>query len=107
MKQITDKNTGGPALLATPADVRTVVELSTSEPPIALLAAPVGLGEIAVVGVPRDPNPIVMPAGTDVDEHARIAARAYELYLERGSVDGDDVADWLAAELEIRGGGTA
>jgi hypothetical protein len=31
----------------------------------------------------------------------RIEQRAYELYLERGGEDGDDLADWLAAEKEL------
>jgi hypothetical protein len=31
-----------------------------------------------------------------------IRARAYELYLERRDAPGDDVADWLRAEQEIR-----
>ena len=37
----------------------------------------------------------------DVDPHDRIAQRAYELYLARGSVDGGDFDDWLAAEREF------
>jgi hypothetical protein len=40
-------------------------------------------------------------------EHAlptknQIAARAYELYLQRGREDGHDVEDWLNAEKELR-----
>lgn len=31
----------------------------------------------------------------------QIAARAYELYLQRGREDGHDVEDWLAAEKEL------
>jgi hypothetical protein len=34
----------------------------------------------------------------------RVAARAYELYLERGGGDGRDWDDWLAAERELNGG---
>lgn len=34
----------------------------------------------------------------------RIAARAYQLYLERGGNDGQAVDDWLAAEGELSGG---
>jgi hypothetical protein len=30
-----------------------------------------------------------------------IAERAYEIYLERGSQNGRDVEDWLAAEKEF------
>lgn len=32
----------------------------------------------------------------------RIAARAYERYIERGRDDGHDVDDWLEAERELR-----
>ncbi|MGB6198389.1 MAG: DUF2934 domain-containing protein [Candidatus Acidiferrales bacterium] len=31
----------------------------------------------------------------------QIQERAYEIYLERGRQDGDDRADWLAAEREL------
>jgi hypothetical protein len=31
-----------------------------------------------------------------------IALRAYEIYLERGKTDGNDVDDWLQAEYELR-----
>ena len=35
------------------------------------------------------------------DLHARISARAYELYTERGYRDGCAEEDWLEAEREI------
>jgi len=31
----------------------------------------------------------------------QVEKRAYELYLERGAIDGHDVEDWLAAEKEL------
>ena len=31
-----------------------------------------------------------------------IAMRAYEIYLDRGKTDGNDVDDWLQAENELR-----
>ena len=34
-------------------------------------------------------------------EHQEIAARAYELYLQRGRQNGHDVDDWLQAEYEL------
>ena len=33
--------------------------------------------------------------------HDEIADRAYQRYLERGSADGYDMEDWLAAEQEL------
>ena len=35
------------------------------------------------------------------DLHARITARAYELYVERGYRDGCSLQDWVDAEQEI------
>ena len=32
-----------------------------------------------------------------------IAKRAYELYLQRGSLPGHELDDWLAAEAELSG----
>jgi hypothetical protein len=32
----------------------------------------------------------------------QIARRAYEIYVARGSSDGQDLADWLMAEQELR-----
>ena len=31
-----------------------------------------------------------------------IALRAYEIYVERGKTDGNDVDDWLQAEYELK-----
>jgi hypothetical protein len=33
--------------------------------------------------------------------HQDIAGRAYQRYLDRGSADGYDIDDWLAAEREL------
>ena len=33
--------------------------------------------------------------------HPEVAARAYELYLERGATDGHDTEDWLQAVSEL------
>jgi hypothetical protein len=32
----------------------------------------------------------------------QIERRAYEIYLQRGGVDGSDVADWIVAEEELK-----
>lgn len=42
----------------------------------------------------------VSPSG---DSQARIATRAYDLYLERGSRTGYALDDWLDAEREVLG----
>jgi len=33
--------------------------------------------------------------------HQEIAARAYQIYLERGRLEGHDIDDWLQAEYEL------
>jgi Protein of unknown function (DUF2934) len=33
--------------------------------------------------------------------HDEIELRAYQLYVERGRADGEDVGDWLQAEREL------
>lgn len=42
-------------------------------------------------------------AGPVQDIQVRIAARAYELYEQRGCLDGYHLHDWLTAEREILG----
>ncbi len=42
-----------------------------------------------------------MTASATLPAHADIAARAYELYLERGRLAGHDLDDWLQAEYEL------
>ena len=37
------------------------------------------------------------------EEFARVSARAYQLWEERGQEHGHDLDDWLQAEGEIRG----
>jgi hypothetical protein len=40
-------------------------------------------------------------SGEELSRTERIARRAYDLYLERGGLDGYDMNDWLQAEREI------
>ena len=37
-----------------------------------------------------------------IDLRELIARRAYEIYEERGRCDGDDINDWLRAEVEVK-----
>jgi hypothetical protein len=39
--------------------------------------------------------------GDTADYGDRVSQRAYELYLARGRMDGQDFDDWLAAEREL------
>jgi hypothetical protein len=41
------------------------------------------------------------PGPADSERHAKIQARAYELYISRGKQSGAELDDWLRAELEI------
>ena len=46
---------------------------------------------------PDTPQPI-----SNHMSHHEIAARAYEIFLARGAVSGNDLGDWLQAERELR-----
>ena len=49
-----------------------------------------------------DPTPIKSEVRTtEIDE--RIRRRAYDLYEQRGRLDGHDMDDWLQAEAEMNG----
>lgn len=48
------------------------------------------------------PTPQNGPSVVVEPSREAIATRAYELYLERGGVDGRDVEDWLQAERDLR-----
>jgi len=41
-------------------------------------------------------------AQTAASIEEEIALRAYEIYLERGKTDGNDLEDWLQAEYELK-----
>jgi Protein of unknown function (DUF2934) len=49
----------------------------------------------------RRSDPGESRAAMIVPDRAMIEVRAYELYLEGGACDGNDVADWLRAEQEL------
>lgn len=54
----------------------------------------------------RDSQSFSTPSpGGDYDR-ARVATRAYELYMARGGADGGDLQDWLAAEREYHSSGS-
>jgi hypothetical protein len=53
----------------------------------------------------RDARPAAGIAST-LPSHEAIAARAYVLFLARGGAHGDDWADWMQAEAELRAEGT-
>lgn len=40
-------------------------------------------------------------SGTGSPSSAEIARRAFEIYCQRGALDGYDVQDWLQAEREL------
>lgn len=47
-----------------------------------------------------DTEPVAAESSPTIEE---IQARAYEIYLERGGADGNDMEDWLRAERELSG----
>jgi hypothetical protein len=45
---------------------------------------------------------LIMPSTNKrIPSREAIERRAYEIYIERGSIEGHDVEDWLAAEEEL------
>ena len=44
---------------------------------------------------------VARPQASAAPGDAEIAARAFELYCERGGAHGHDVEDWLTAEREL------
>jgi hypothetical protein len=59
-----------------------------------------------VQDVPVATNDATAPALQDEspdERQRRIREAAYARYVRRGGVDGHDVEDWLAAELEVDG----
>jgi hypothetical protein len=49
---------------------------------------------------PRTPIPI-RPKSPDAEVDEQIRQRAYQLYDERGRLDGNATEDWLIAEEEV------
>lgn len=45
-----------------------------------------------------------VPATGEDGVQARIAVRAYEIYMERGFREGHELDDWLEAERDVLGG---
>jgi len=50
-----------------------------------------------------DTTPEQEPTTNASDSRERIAARAYEIYQQRGGAHGRETEDWLEAEREISG----
>ncbi len=48
----------------------------------------------------------IQPAESGQDVQEQIRMRAFELYEQRGKLEGFDLQDWLQAEEEITGGRT-
>ena len=55
--------------------------------------------EASSVSLLRKTSPV---NGSPADLETKIRERAYELYLERGSMPGFEHEDWLRAEREVR-----
>ena len=54
-----------------------------------------------VLAMPPVESPTAMAIMSSVTE-SDIARRAFELYCDRGCLDGHDVDDWLTAERELQ-----
>ena len=65
----------------------------------AMAAAAVERSELKGSGKPKAPTP-----GTRTPSADEIAKRAYEIYASRGYASGDQNADWLEAERQLKAG---
>ena len=52
---------------------------------------------------PVTSNPDVQAGAAETVQEPAIAARAYELWQERGCPNGSDQEDWFRAEQELKG----
>jgi len=57
--------------------------------------------ETLEVGASPIQSHAVDTSANHVPNHDEITLRAYEIYLERGSLPGNDLDDWLQAEREL------
>ena len=69
----------------------------------AMARVPKGNGEGRSRRNPLEPPGLVEPGSTKGPTAEQIRRRAYDIYVARGGVPGDPVADWLQAERELRG----
>jgi hypothetical protein len=51
--------------------------------------------------MPTPLRPAIPAAKSVSDLHEQIRSRAYELYEQRGRIDGHELEDWLQAESEL------
>jgi Protein of unknown function (DUF2934) len=53
--------------------------------------------------LPKSPTHLQEAAPPDIALQEQVRQRAYQIYEERGRLDGFEVEDWLRAELEVLG----
>ena len=58
---------------------------------------------VPTVGGDTAPSHVAETVRLSENERRLIAARAYELFLARGGQGGDELADWLEAERQVKG----
>jgi hypothetical protein len=87
------------AALVTRAEGRT--ENVENRPLQRAVGSTQGVGRGVIEAADRAAAAIPDSVRAENDERERIAARAYELYLQRGGGHGRDTDDWLEAEREV------
>lgn len=81
-----------PPISKKPGGIRSRAKAPTAEKP---LMAPKAAPKARPV---KGSHTVIRPI-----DHQHIAARAYEIFLERGSIHGHDLEDWEQAEMELCG----
>ena len=75
---------------------------SKSKKPSVAPAAAQAVQITAPVATIETSAPAAVMKKVNVVDHTAIARRAYQLFLERGGLHGDPLADWLRAESELQ-----
>jgi len=87
---------------AKPVTAKPAVKTEPAQPVTAKPAEPVKPAEPAEPAVKAEPiKPAFVTSKKTVNLDEEIRLRAYEFYLERGSVDGDAEGDWYRALIDV------
>ena len=79
-------------------------KVAAAKSPAATVAAEETRASDATIASPGTTiSPAVNGYGNGAPTAEMIRARAYEIFMTRGSHSGDELSDWLAAECEIMG----
>ena len=105
---VADEPATAPQATVTKAERQTIAAQTTTEPKAAMAEPPATAPQATVAEEPIMAPQAIRPAQrdhTNGDSPTRedIERRAYELFIARGAIHGNDLEDWFRAEQEFRG----